>query len=182
MKNIKRVRQLSRSNSKLNLNEQFNVRGRSTLKRNNNVNTRITPRERSRSRSRMGQYKSNVEQNTRERSVSRQRSAATVRSKRSNSQVPGSFQSSQGNIARPLRHQQIKTRSNTGQKTTINSGVQMKRQKNKSTVKKENNQILNIKRGRITKNFRQNQQKTIRFVAKILFLFELDNIIGIIIF
>lgn len=168
MKNIKRVRQLSRSNSKLNLNEQLNVRGRPRLKRNNNVNARITPRERSQSRSRMGQYGSNVKQNTREKSISRQRSAATIRLRKSNSQELRSSQSSEGNRAGPLPRQQIRSRSKTGRKAAVNSRIQMKRQNNKTTTKKENNQILNIKRGRITKSFIQNQQKVIRFVAKTL--------------
>lgn len=167
MKNIKRVRQLSRSNSKLNLNEQHNVRGRPKLKRNNNVNARITPRERSRSRSRMG--RPNFKQNTRERSVSRQRSAGTVRLRRSDSQVLGSLQTSLGNRDRPLRHQQKKLRSNTGQKSTVNSRIQMKHRK--GTIKKENNQISNVKRGRISKSFRQNQKKSIiRFVKNILLI------------
>lgn len=162
MKNINRVRQLSRSNSKLNLNENLKVRGRPKLKRNNNMNARITPRERSRSRSRMDQYRSNVEQNTQERSVSRQRSAATVKLRRSNNQVLESFQSTEGNRARPLRRQRIKSRSNTEQKGTVNTRIPMK-QNNKSTKKKET--YSNVSRGRITKNFRQNQQKAIRFVT-----------------
>lgn len=146
------------------MNEQLNVRGRPRLKRNNNVNARITPRERSQSRSRIGQYGSNVKQNTRERSVSRQRSTATVKLRRSNSQLLGSLQSSQGNRTRPLSRQQIKSRSHA-RKATANSRIQLKHQNNKRTLKMENNQISNIKRGRITKNFRQNQQKAVRFVA-----------------
>lgn len=146
------------------MNEQLNVRGRPRLKRNNNVNARITTRERSQSRSRMGQYGSNVKQNTRERSVSRQRSTATVKLRRSNSQLLGSLQSSQGNRARPLSRQKIKSRSNA-QKATVNSRIQLKRQNNKSTLKMENNRISDIKSGRITKKFRENQQKAVRFVA-----------------
>lgn len=171
VKNIKRVRRLTRTNSTTNLNQQIGgARGRPRLKRNN-INARAASRARSVSRNRTGLTRANSTQNLRERSASRQRAGAPIRLKRTNqigSNGGGAGTGQRRN--RPLvRRQQLqqqqqqpkrgRSRSNV---RSINSRLQgVKRQNNNQTGRKpRNNSITQIKRGRITKrNGQQNPQQ-----------------------
>lgn len=170
LKNMKRVRQLTHSNSTINLNQQLGVRGRPRLKRNNNVNARAGSRARSVSRNRAGLTRTNSVQNVRERSASRQRKPAPIRLKRSNSQLITKGQLPQRGQNRSLRQQRGRSRSNIRQTTSVNSRLQTKRQNNNNqNGRNAKNSISSIRRGRITKNNGQQRQKRRQLIKRFLF-------------
>lgn len=183
---MKRVRQLTRANSTLNLNQQLGVRGRPRLKRNNNiVSGRPNSRARSVSRNRAGLTRANSTQNLRERSASRQRKAAPLRLKRSNIQTNSNGQTAQRGRSRSLRRQQQqqqqqlpRSRSNTRRAPSVNARLQPKRQNINQTKRKQpSTTISNIRRGRITKNTgQQGQQRRGQFVPRFFFSLQIINV------
>lgn len=175
IKNVKRVRRLTRTNSTLNLGDQLGVRGRPRLRRNNVVSERAASRSRGRSASRNrggNLIRSNSKQNLRGRSASRQRqTAAPVRLNRSNSRLNLHAQAAQQQGANARRRSRSQSRSNVRANTSVNARLGVKRhnivgQKQDPRQRQQrqpNNQqgLRNIQRGRITKrpnpNTRRNQ-------------------------
>lgn len=139
IKNVKRVRRLTRTNSTLNLGDQLGVRGRPRLRRNNLVSERAASRSRGRSASRNrggNLIRSNSKQNLRGRSASRQRQAAApVRLNRSNSRLNRSnsrlnlrAQAAQQQGANARRRSRSQSRSNVRANTSVNARLGVKRQ------------------------------------------------------
>lgn len=182
IKNVKRVRRLTRTNSTLNLGDQLGVRGRPRLRRNNVVSERAASRSRGRSASRNrggNLIRSNSKQNLRGRSASRQRQAAApVRLNRSNSRLNRSnsrlnlrAQATQQQGANARRRSRSQSRSNVRANTSVNARLGVKRQNivgqkqgpRQRQQRQPNNQqgLRNVQRGRITKrpnpNTRRNQ-------------------------
>lgn len=175
IKNVKRVRRLTRTNSTLNLGDQLGVRGRPRLRRNNVVSERAASRSRGRSASRNrggNLIRSNSKQNLRGRSASRQRQAAApVRLNRSNSRLNLRAQATQQQGANARRRSRSQSRSNVRANTSVNARLGVKRQyivgqkqgPRQRQQRQPNNQqgLRNVQRGRITKrpnpNTRRNQ-------------------------
>lgn len=175
IKNVKRVRRLTRTNSTLNLGDQLGVRGRPRLRRNNVVSERAASRSRGRSASRNrggNLIRSNSKQNLRGRSASRQRQAAApVRLNRSNSRLNLRAQATQQQGANARRRSRSQSRSNVRANTSVNARLGVKRQNivgqkqgpRQRQQRQPNNQqgLRNVQRGRITKrpnpNTRRNQ-------------------------
>ncbi|XP_031619995.1 serine/arginine repetitive matrix protein 5-like [Contarinia nasturtii] len=169
IKNVKRVRRLTRSNSTLNLSEQLGVRGRPRLRRNNPIGERAAsrPRGRSASRNRANLIRTNSKQNLRGRSASRQRQqqGAPIRLKRSNSRLNlrGQGQAQQG-LTNQRRQQRSRSqsRSNVRRNTiSVNARLGVRRQnavgpkqvqRQQRQQRQPNRQgIRKVQRGRIVK-------------------------------
>lgn len=178
IKNVKRVRQLTRSNSTLNLNDQLGVRGRPRLRRNNLVGERAAsrPRGRSASRSRVNLTRTNSKQNLRGRSASRQRQGqgqrAPIRLNRSNSRLNLRGQGAQQGAANPIRRP--RSQSRTRKNTSVNARLGVRRQNTVGQIgqigqrqRQPNRQgIRNVQRGRVIKRTNPNARNQIANGAK----------------
>lgn len=183
---MKRVRRLTKTNSKLNLNEQLGaggVRGRPRLRRNNPpVGERAASRSRGRSASRnranlqrTNLQRANSKQNLRGRSASRQRggAGAPIRLNRSNSRLNlnrggGGNNAPQGgnNAAARRQRSRSQSRSNVRKNSSLNARLGVKRQNVNSPKQRrqQNNNkqgLRNVQRGRITKRPKPNARNQI---------------------
>lgn len=176
---MKRVRRLTKTNSTLNLTEQFGVRGRPRLRRNNPIAERAASRSRARSisRNRVNLTRTNSKQNLRGRSASRQ--GAPIRLNRSNSRLNLNGRGAQRGIQRGIqrgaqrggpnnngvpRRSRSQSRSNVRQNTSVNARLGVKRQNNAPAGQRRqpNKQGLrNVQRGRITKRPNPNARNQI---------------------
>lgn len=164
IKNVKRVRRLTRSNSTMNLGDQLGVRGRPRLRRNNLAAERAGSRSRGRSqsRNRTNLIRSNSKPNLRGRSASRQRPAAPIRLNRSNSRLNLRGQITQQGLTTAGRRSRSQSRSNIRRNTSVNARLGVKRQNTVGQIgrpgvrqrqqRQPNKQGLrNVQRGRIIK-------------------------------
>lgn len=185
---MKRVRRLTKTNSKLNITEQLGAggaRGRPRLRRNNApIGERATSRSRGRSASRnranltrTNLTRTNSKQNLRGRSASRQRTGAPIRLNRSNSRLNlnmnnrgggGANNAAQGapNNGRRQRTRS-QSRSNVRKNASLNARLGVKRQNVNSPKQRrqQNNNnrqgVRNVQRGRITKRPKPNARNQI---------------------